>query len=47
MGIRVIRICDLCGAEHKQIITQLSSDEYTCPVGFVCSDCILKENQAE
>lgn len=41
MAIKVIRICDLCGAEHEQIIPKEMA-EYNCPVDFECSDCILE-----
>lgn len=43
MGIRVTRICDLCKGEFDQIIEQPSSEEYTCSIDFICSDCVLEE----
>ena len=48
MAIKVIRICDKCGLEYPQSISpffgyETKEKEYTCPIDFVCSDCILKE----
>ncbi|MBU2635450.1 hypothetical protein KJ841_03225 [Patescibacteria group bacterium] len=48
MAIRIIRICDNCGSEHKQILAipeNLRTVEYE--IAFECSDCILKEAHAE
>ena len=43
MGLKIIRICDLCGSEHKQINQYRTLCEY--PENFICSDCILKANK--
>ncbi len=50
MAIEVTRICDDCGAKHKQIIDvdlYLDGDDFVCPVTFICSDCIIRIAQAE
>ncbi len=46
MAIKVIRICDDCGEKHTQIIDENIVD-YSCPVKFICSDCILKESKRQ
>lgn len=43
MAMKIIRICDVCGAEHEQIDSMYSISEI--PVDFTCSDCILKIEQ--
>ncbi len=45
MAIKIIRICDECGAEHEQIV-EPTEETFECPVAFKCSDCILKEEKA-
>ncbi len=46
MAIEVTRICDSCGTKHEQIIT-VHETEFVCSVAFICSDCILREAQAD
>jgi len=52
MAIKVIRICDKCGLEYPQSTLPFFNYEtkekvYTCPIDFVCSDCILKESRRQ
>ncbi len=49
MAIKVIRICDLCGSEHKQFAVKSDENiklvEYD--VNFLCSDCLLEIGKLE
>lgn len=51
MAIRVIRICDECKKEYKQIIDKQIIDtinrEITYKIDFLCSDCVLIKAKQE
>ncbi len=42
MAIKVIRICDECGAEYEQIIDACIKEIDSYPIAFMCSSCILR-----